>query len=87
MDHNNLEQEEKDWIGKAILENNGKAGPKKAPTTRNWKLRMSEKELEEWRKNQNSFSLFFDGASKTNPGKAGVGGVTSDPDGKEIVTY
>jgi len=87
VDHNNLQQEERDWIGKAILENNGKIGPKKAPTTRNWKLRMSEKEFEEWRKNQNRFSLFFNGVSKNNPGKAGASGVISDPDGKEIITY
>ena len=39
------------------------------------------------KKKQNRFSLFFDGASKNNPRKAGAGGLISDPDGKEIVTY
>lgn len=39
---------------------------------------MNEEEFAEWKKNQNRFSLFLDGASKNNPGKAGAGGFISD---------
>jgi len=31
--------------------------------------------------------LFFDGASKNNPGKAGAGGIIKDSQGKTIVSY
>ena len=48
---------------------------------------MSEEELTNWRKNQNRYCLYFDGASKHNPGKVGVGRIILDPDGKENVTY
>ena len=48
---------------------------------------MSEEELINWRKNQNRYYLYIDGASKHNPGKAGAGGIILDPDGKENVTY
>jgi len=51
VDRNNLQNEERDWIGKART--------KKAPTTRNWKLRMSEKELEEWKKKTKQIQSFF----------------------------
>lgn len=48
---------------------------------------MSEEELTNWRKNQNRYCLYFDEASKHNPGKAGAGGIILYPDGKENVTY
>ena len=48
---------------------------------------MSEEELTNWRKNQNRYHLYFDGASKHNPRKAGAGGIILDPNGKENVTY
>lgn len=48
---------------------------------------MSEEELTNWRKNQNRHYLYFDGASKHNPGKAGARGIILDPDGKESVNY
>ena len=43
---------------------------------------MSEEELEIWKKNQNRYCLYFDGASMHNPGKAGVGGLILDPNGR-----
>jgi len=48
---------------------------------------MSEEELEIWKKNQNRYCLYFDGASKHNLGKAGAGGLILDPNRREIVTY
>lgn len=48
---------------------------------------MNEEELTNGRKNQNRYCLYFDGASKHNPGKAGAGGIILDPDWKENFTY
>lgn len=39
------------------------------------------------KKKQKRHCLYFDGASKHNPGKAGPRGIILDPDGKESVTY
>jgi len=50
-------------------------------------MRLSEEEFATWKKNQRRHCLYFDGASKHNPGKAGAGGIILDPDGKENVTY
>ena len=40
-----------------------------------WKIRESEAAFQNWWKIQNTTSIFFDGASKGNPGAAGAGGV------------
>ena len=40
-----------------------------------WQIRIAEKEFSEWWQMKNKVSIFFDGASKGNPGKAGVGGL------------
>lgn len=48
---------------------------------------MTEEELECWKKTQNRHCMYFDGASKNNPGKAGVGRIIYDPNGKKITTY
>jgi len=48
---------------------------------------MSEQELTNWRKHQNRYCLYIDGALKHNPRKVGAGGIILDPDGKENVTY
>lgn len=69
VDQNNLQQEERDWYGKITSENKGIEGPNKALTTKNWKLRLNEKEFEEWRKRQKSFSLFFRWGLKKQPKK------------------
>ena len=40
-----------------------------------WQVRISEKEFSEWWQKKNKVSIFFNGASKGNPGKDGVGGL------------
>ena len=35
-----------------------------------WDLRMDSDQFENWLRERNIFKLFFDGASKGNPGKA-----------------
>ena len=52
-----------------------------------WDIRMDSEQFERWLKEKKSFKLFFDGASKGNPGKAGGGGVIIDPDGKIEIDF
>ena len=47
-----------------------------------WQIRLSEKEFLDWWKSKNKASIFFDGASKGNPGKAGAGSLIFYPGGK-----
>lgn len=54
---------------------------------KNCKLRGNEREIEGWIKNQRSYILFFDGASKNNPRRAGVGGLILNHQGETIFTY
>ena len=42
-----------------------------------WEIRLSSKDFKNWLREKNSFALFFDGASKGNPGVAGAGGDSS----------
>ena len=52
-----------------------------------WEIRKSSSEFIAWLREKNTYSLFFDGASKGNPGVAGVGGILLDPEGKIEQTY
>lgn len=56
-------------------------------TNKNWNLRLEDKEFAEWIKEQKRHILFFNGAAKNNPGKAGAGGVILDSNGKKVITY
>jgi len=40
-----------------------------------WKIHMGEEEFLEWKKGERKCLLFFDGASKGNPGVTGVEGI------------
>jgi len=52
-----------------------------------WEIRKEEPEFELWCKNLGRNLLFFDGASKGNPGNAGGGGVLYGPDGEMKLSY
>ena len=52
-----------------------------------WDIRMDNSQFENWLKERKFFKLFFDGASKGNPGKVGGGGVIINPNGKVEVEY
>ena len=52
-----------------------------------WEIRMDNSQFENWLKERKIFKLFFDGASKGNPGMAGGGGVIVNPDGAVEVEY
>lgn len=89
LDQNSLQQEENDWYKKALIEDSARNQlPKKVGRKiRDWKLCGNNKEMEEWIKNQRNHILFFDGASKNNPGRAGVGELILDSKGETITTY
>ena len=48
---------------------------------------MDEQEFIKWRSALDDWCLFFDGASKGNPGQAGGGGILFEPSSKLHLTY
>lgn len=52
-----------------------------------WKLRLKEADFALWLGNCNRFYMFFDGASKSNPGQAGAGGLIYNANGETILQY
>jgi ribonuclease HI len=48
---------------------------------------LEEQEFIQWRSTLNEWCLFFDGASKGNPGQAGGGGIIIDPSGNIHTVY
>lgn len=52
-----------------------------------WKLRLKEEEFALWLSNCNKFYMFFDGASKSNPGLAGAGGLICNANGETILQF
>lgn len=52
-----------------------------------WKLRLKEEEFALWLSNCNRYYLFFDGASKSNPGLAGAGGLICNANGEPILHF
>lgn len=50
-----------------------------------WKLRLKEEEFANWLSKCNRFRLFFDGASKSNPGQASAGGLICNANGERIL--
>ena len=59
----------------------------KSPKLAMWEIRKEPGEFKDWRKKLNRNSLFFDGASKGNPGEAGGGGVLYDPEDNLLLKY
>ena len=52
-----------------------------------WEIRLPSNEFKSWLREKNSFSFFFDGASKGNPGVAGARGILLDPRGHVEQTF
>ena len=42
MDYSILQQEEREWLIKAIIDNNGKKGQRKESSGKNWKLKVGK---------------------------------------------
>jgi len=72
--------EEKKWLGTYKFRDRRltMARPFEPP---NWRLRSSDAKFQEWWRKQGLDSIFFDGASKGNPGLAAAGGVIYSQDG------
>lgn len=88
-DQESWTQEERDWYSNFKVNHTlnpptqNKANQKQAK----WKLRGTKDEVRQWINKQDLPLLFFDGASKNNPGAAGAGGVIKDQEGKHICSY
>eukprot|EP00253_Pinus_taeda_P015168 PITA_15168 len=52
-----------------------------------WKIRLTKDEFGKWLQVKNTHSLFFDGASKSNPGAVGAGGIILDPSGVMVSSF
>ena len=52
-----------------------------------WEIRLDELEFISWKASLNELCLFFDGASKGNPGLAGGGGVITSANGIVLSNY
>lgn len=88
-DQANWTQEEKDWYSKFKISHCHNPPPKSKVYKKQtpWKLRGTTEEIHQWISAQNRPTLFFDGASKQNPGAAGAGGVIKDHHGTLICRY
>ena len=65
---NNLEVEQ-NWLGMKSVDKIQVCLSKPVIKTF-WQIRFSEKEFSDWWKSKNRTSIFFDGVSEGNPGKA-----------------
>ena len=79
IEKNKLEAEYK-WMGLA-REDKIQLGLCKLVIKPFWQIRISEKEFPEWWQMKNKASIFFDGVSKGNMGKARAGGLIFHPGG------
>jgi len=52
-----------------------------------WEIRLVEQDFIKWRSNLEDHCLFFDGASKGNPGIAGAGGILLNPNGNITLSF
>ena len=57
------------------------------PQTAQWEIRLDETEFMSWKSSLNEPCLFFDEASKGNPGLAGGGGVIISTNGNVLSNY
>lgn len=81
------EERHKVWLGNFNLKPNTRILLKNKTGTQKWKLRGTEEEVHNWIRSQNKNVLYFDGASKKNPGQAGAGGIIKDPHGNLMVSF
>jgi ribonuclease HI/exonuclease III len=72
--------EERRWLG-PLVPYQGKLPLSPQSATSDWRLRDDDDTFQSWWRSQNLSTIFFDGASKGNPGVAGAGGVIYSPKG------
>ena len=69
-----LQEEERNWISFTVSKINQTPQMKNTIMHQNWKIRKTKEEFQAWVNTLNKACLFFDSASKNNPGKAGTVG-------------
>eukprot|EP00253_Pinus_taeda_P031968 PITA_31968 len=79
---NTLRDEEKAWLGdfSPIMSPPSVSRP---PLKENWQIRDNAEGFQKWWKTQGKCTIFFDGASKGNPGRSGAGGIIYYPNGSK----
>jgi hypothetical protein len=84
-----LEQEEKDWFKHVLL--GDVSHPRsiilKPSQGVNWKICLEEEDFRSWYPSQRKSIIFFDKASKGNPGLVDVRGIILDHDGKQEESF
>jgi hypothetical protein len=77
---------EEEWLS-SLIPSALKVSTAPQPSTFEWEIRLDPSTFTNWRKSLQRHSLFFDGASKGNPGEAGGGGVIIDPEEIKVLSY
>eukprot|EP00253_Pinus_taeda_P024699 PITA_24699 len=80
-----LRPEEKRWFAIDPLSQKYRTSPLKANLE--WRKRETDDIFQSWWRAQNVTTIFFDGASKGNPGAAGAGGVIYFAEGLSSVSF
>lgn len=79
-------KEEENWF-KELVPKLKERPPQSVPVFSSWEIRLEEQEFIKWRSALEEHCLFFDGASKGNPGVAGSGGVLLSPGGSPEMRF
>jgi ribonuclease HI/exonuclease III len=80
LEETNLSQQDIEW-GERLGLQFAQAARQSKPS-KEWQIRLKEKDFSAWLNNHSKHTLLFDGAAKGNPGKAGAGGVIKNPVGR-----
>jgi hypothetical protein len=75
------------WLSSFNMEKNHSPIQNPIIKVPNWILRLDVGEFKTWQTQQIDIILFFDRASQSNLGAAGVGGTICDPGGQPIMSY
>lgn len=81
-----LDSEEEIWL-KEIVPNKQTNPISPASCHAMWEICLEEQEFLKWCSALDDHCLFFEGASKGNPGAAGGGGILLNPDGTTLLRY
>jgi hypothetical protein len=75
-----LQPEEKKWLSPLVPSSSKQLLPPHSVKL-DWRIREEDDKFQTWWRSKNITTIFFDGASKGNPGEAGAGGVIYSPNG------
>lgn len=81
-----LESNEDQWL-KELVPNHQHRLASKSISRARWEVRLEEQDFIKWRSSLEKHNLFFDSASKGNPGAAGGGGILLGPSSMLEVSF